>query len=125
MFPLLLPQFSGAARFLAEVPQLARYWTSPPGSLLRLVGLSSLLAAALPGRVSAQGVGTMQVSARVLPGGPTWTALSEARAAALTVLGDPFARSSNRRTHLVKTYAELQGEGFRRRLLITLHHPHN
>lgn len=125
MFPVPLPKDSGAARFLAEVPQLARYWTSPVGPLLRLVCLSSLLAAALPGRVSAQGIGTMRVSARVLPAGPTWTALSEARAAAWAVLDDPFVRSSSRRAHLVTAYAELQGVGARRRLLITLHHPHN
>jgi hypothetical protein len=110
---------------LVEVPQLARYWTSPAGPILRLLGLSSLLALALPQGVSAQGIGTMQVSARVLPAGPTWTALSEARAAAQAVLADPHTRSSSRSTQLVRAYAELQGVGSRRRLLITLHHPHN
>ncbi len=110
---------------LAEARQLAQYPTSPAGPPLRLLCLSLLLSAALSGRVSAQAIGTMQVTARVLPAGPSWTGLSEARAAALAVLGDPFSRSSTRRTDLVRVYAELQGVGSRRRLLITLHHPHN
>lgn len=126
MFPVPLHKRPTASRSaLAEVRELARYWTSVAGPLPRLVCLSLLLFVARSGRVSAQGLGTMQVTARVLPAGPSWTGLSEARAAALAVLGDPASRSSNRRTDLVRAYAELQGVGSRRRLLITLHHPHN
>ena len=126
MFPVPLHKRQAAARVaFGEARQLAEYPTSPAGPLLRLVCLSVLLSAALSGRVSAQAIGTMQVTARVLPAGPSWTGLSEARAAALAVLGGPSSRSSSRRTGLVKVDAELQGVGARRRLLITLHHPHN
>lgn len=126
MFPEPLhkcPEASPSA--LAEVRQPARFRTSRAGTPPRLACLWLLLSAALSGRVSAQGVGTMQVTARVLPAGASWTGLSEARAAALAVLRDSSSRSSSRRTDLVRAYAELQGVGSRRRLLITLHHPHN
>ena len=56
------------------------------GAVLRLGLLPPLLAATVPDGVSAQALGTMQVTARVVPGQPAWTAVSEAGALVRSVV---------------------------------------
>jgi hypothetical protein len=67
----------------------------------------------------------MQVAARVVPATTSWTGVREARAAALAILEHPAPGWTVRRAGVVRTTAELQGWGSRRRVLVTIHHPHN
>ena len=94
-------------------------------SLIRLGALSALFAAGVPGGVSAQALGTMQVTARVLPGQPGWAGLSEARALAQEVLSRSSVASQTRRAGLVQARAELAPADGRRRLLVTINYPQN
>lgn len=94
------------------------------GGVLRFGLLPPLLAATVTTGVSAQALGTMQVTARVLPGRPGWTAVSEAGALARSVVSTG-ARAQSRHAGLVRTRAEVASVQGRRRLLITVHYPHN
>lgn len=67
----------------------------------------------------------MQVSARVLPAHAGWTALGEVRALAQAILARPTVTPRTSRRGLVQTRAELAPADGRRRLLLTIHHPHN
>ncbi len=109
----------------ADLPRLPR--NQPPRAVagLRIAGLVTLLVLGLPQRASAQGSGTMQAAARVVPATTSWTGVREARAAALAILEHPGTGSTVRLAGLVRTTAELQGSGSRRRVLVTIHHPHN
>jgi hypothetical protein len=95
------------------------------GAVVRLGLLPGLLLAAVPGVVSAQSLGTMQVTARVLPGRPGWAGLSEARGLTRNVLSAPWTGTRTHRAGLVLTRAELAPAERRRRLLVTIHYPHN
>jgi hypothetical protein len=95
------------------------------GAILRLACLAALLSAGTSGGAHAQGIGTMQVTARVLPARPSWVALEETRAAALAVLHEPSTPAGRRRSRLVLTRAEFQAQGSRRTLVVTLDYPHN
>ena len=95
------------------------------GALLRLGLLAVPLMVSFPGWVSAQALGTMQVTARVLSGGPGWAGLAEAQVLAREALLSPAAVSDLRRAGLVQARAELATTGGRRRLLVTVDYPRN
>ena len=98
--------------------------TSRPRGPLRLAGLTALLSAAHFAGASAQSTGTMQVTARVVPAGPSWAALDESRAAVRGLAAAPFSRGAVRRAGLVRTEAVLlPSQG--RRLVVTIDHPYN
>ncbi len=83
------------------------------------------LTAGLPSGASAQALGTMQVTARVLPGGPAWAGLAEAQILGRQALLSPAGGSHLRRGDLVQARAELATTGDRRRLLVTVDYPRN
>ena len=95
------------------------------GAMLRLALLTVPLMVSFPGWASAQALGTMQVTARVLPGRPVWAGLSEARTLAQQVLLSSKAAPETRRAGLVQARAELTTAGGRRRLLVTVDYPRN
>ena len=116
----------GRSHGAGSVPTIAgAVQASRIGAFARAAVLPLLLLASLPCRASAQGLGTMQVTARVLPGGPAWAGLHEAHALAQQVLSSPVESPDTRRAGLVRTRAEVTSQGGRRRLLITVHYPHN
>ena len=94
-------------------------------AMLRLGLLVLPLMAVFPGWASAQAIGTMQVTARVLPGRPVWAGLSEAQTLAQQVLLSSKAATETRRAGLVQARAELATTGGRRRLLVTVDYPRN
>ena len=94
-------------------------------AMLRLGLLAVPLMVAFPGGASAQGLGTMQVTARVLPGPPPWAGLTQAQALAQQVLLASSAGPEIRRVHLVQARAELTSTGGRRRLLVTVNYLRN
>jgi hypothetical protein len=98
---------------------------SSRGSAIPRIGLAVLLTAALPAGVSAQALGTMQVTARVIPGRPAWDGLSEARTLARAALLAPSTASGTRRADLVQARAEFNSSPARRRLMITVNYPRN
>jgi hypothetical protein len=95
------------------------------GALLRLGLLAVPLTVSFPGWASAQALGTMQVTARVLPGGPGWAGLAEAQILAREALLSSVAGSDIRRSGLVQARAELATTRGRRRLLVTVDYPRN
>jgi hypothetical protein len=97
----------------------------PAGAILRLALVTGPLAAGIPGGASAQALGTMQVTARVLPGLPAWAALREAQALAQQVLLAPLSGPEVRRAGLVQSRAELASTGGRRRFVVTVDYPRN
>ena len=95
------------------------------GAVFRLGLLAWPLMAAFPGWASAQALGTMQVTARVLPGRPSWAGLAEVQILAREALLSPAAGREIRRAGLVQARAEVATTGGRRRLLVTVHYPRN
>jgi len=94
--------------------------------MLRLAVLSGFLLLGLAGPSSAQGLGTLQVTAQVVPATAAWTGLAEAAVAAQGAAREATAgQTLIRRTGLVHARAEMHGSGGRRLLLVTIHHPHN
>jgi hypothetical protein len=83
------------------------------------------LMVSFPGWASAQALGTMQVTARVLPGGPGWAGLAEAHILAREALLSSVSGSDIRRSGLVQARAELATTRGRRRLLVTVDYPRN
>jgi hypothetical protein len=119
--PIRLPTAPAPSLGLARPAQLS---TSGLGAALRLGGLAALLSAALSAGASAQSTGTMQVTARVLPAGPSWTAVDETYAAVRRLAAAPYSGISVRRAGLVRTEAVLlPADG--RRLVVTIQHPYN
>jgi hypothetical protein len=94
-------------------------------TILRLGLIVAPLTAGLPGGASAQALGTMQVTARVLPGGAAWLGLAEAQALGRQVLLSPAPGPHLSRNDLVRTRAEFASTGGRRRLLVTVDYPRN
>ena len=95
------------------------------GAMLRLGLLAVPLVVSFPGWASAQALGTMQVTARVLPGRPGWAGLAEAQVLAREALLSPAAGSDIRRAGLVEARARLTTTGGRRCLLVTVDYPRN
>jgi hypothetical protein len=83
------------------------------------------LAAASPDTASAQALGTMQVTARVLPGGPPWAGLRETQDLVERVQRSPSSGSETRRAGLVQARADVAPAAGRGRLLITVDYPRN
>ena len=108
----------------ARAPALRRRCL-PTGAILRLAFLTVPLAAALPAGASAQALGTMQVTARVLPGRPSWTAVSVARILAEQLHLSPSSSPTVRRAGLVHARADLVPVAGSRRLRITVDYPRN
>jgi hypothetical protein len=112
---------SGATRFRPSC-------SSAPGALatLRLAGLTVVLAAALARGGSAQALGTMQVTARVLPAKVSWTAVEEAGRVARALLLQPGGGPRVKGGRLVRTRGELvMTAGGSRTLRVTIQHPYN
>ena len=125
MFP---SRFHSGRRSLSSAPDApvsGASRTCRNGALPALGLITLLVAVARPDGVSAQALGTMQVTARVLPGGPGWAGFSEASALARQVGSAPASESATRRVGLVQARAELASGQGRRRLVITIHYPHN
>jgi hypothetical protein len=99
------------------------------GGILRLAAVLGLLALGLPGTASAQALGTMQVTARVVPATVGWTGLSEAGVAARSAAVGQPGSALIRRGRLVRATAEIQPTSGRsggpRLLIVTIQHPHN
>jgi hypothetical protein len=121
-FALLLPGFTAPAR-------LTYSWACRAGGILRLAASLGLLALGLPGTSSAQALGTMQVTARVVPASVGWTGLAEAKFAARAAAERQPVLALVRRGRLVHATAEIQPSsghpGGPRVLLVTIQHPHN
>jgi len=98
---------------------------SSSGVLFRVAVLPAMLALGLPSGASAQALGTMQVTASVLPGKPSWSGLSEAQNLARRVLQAPWSGPATSRTELVHSRAEFEVVNGRRRMLVTIHYPQN
>ena len=98
----------------------------PPsaGLALRLAPLVALLSAALPGGVSAQALGTMQVTAQVVPAEASWGGLTTARTLARELLSHPTPRAVRRGDMARVEAAVASGDG-PRRLLLTIDYPRN
>ena len=125
MFP---SRFQSGRRSLGSAPGapvVGAAWTCGNRALPGLGLVTLLVAVASPDGVSAQALGTMQVTARVLPGGPGWAGYSEARALARQVDSASASASETRHVGLVQARAEVASGQGRRRLLITIHYPHN
>lgn len=103
----------------------ARLSTAPVSAAARIAWLATLLALTLPAGASAQGAGTMQVTARVLPGRPPWRALAEVGTAVAAFSLAPGTGGSRRRAGLVRAGVEILREGGRRSLVVTVQHPVN
>jgi hypothetical protein len=97
----------------------------PHGGILRLIVLSAALALGLPQMSSAQALGTMQVSARVVPASVAWAGVAEGREAARIAAKQRWGRPIVRRGGLLLTQAEIRPLGGRRLLIVTIHPPHN
>lgn len=109
----------------ARAARASQNRASRAGRIFRMAGLSGFLALGLPGAASAQALGTMQVTARVVPASAAWTGLAEAGVAARSVARQGPGRPLIRRSGLVQARAEIRPSGGRRLLLVTIHHPHN
>ena len=95
------------------------------GATLRLALLILPMAAAPLRGASAQALGTMQVTARVLPGLPLWAGIREAQALAERVQRAPFSGSKIRQEGLVRARVDVASAPGRRCLLITVDYPRN
>lgn len=110
---------------LSRPPQKRADRTSRAGGFVPVAALAGLLALGLPQTSSAQSLGTLQVTARVVPASVAWTGVAEAGVAARSLVGQESGRPLIRRNGLVYTSAEIHRAGGRHLLLVTLHHPHN
>jgi hypothetical protein len=95
------------------------------GAILRLGLLTVTLVVSFPGWASAQALGTMQVTAQVLPGGPGWAGLAEAQILTRQALHSPAAPLDIRRAGLVQARAELTTARGPMRLRVTVDYPRN
>ena len=126
MFPLWLDTRTGRLAGSRPGSRVARAGRgSPRLALLRVASAYAALALVLPCAASAQALGTMQVRARVLPAQVGWHALAEVSGLARRAVLAPEAGAVTRRAGLVQARAEVALVNGRRRLLVTVHHPHN
>jgi hypothetical protein len=95
------------------------------GGILRGMALLGWLAPGLPQTSSAQALGTMQVTARVVAASVAWTGVAEAGEAARTAAREQYGRPLVRRSGLVYARAEIRPSEGRRLLIVTIQHPHN
>jgi hypothetical protein len=83
------------------------------------------LALGLPQTSSAQALGMMQVTARVVAASVAWTGIAEAGEVARTAAREQYGRPLVRRSGLVHARAEIHPSEGRRLLIVTIQHPHN
>jgi len=95
------------------------------GSILPLAALGGVLVLVTPGTASAQALGTMQVTARVVPASVAWSGLALAGAAVRAVAEEKPDQVMTLRTGLVFARAEPAPSGSGGQLIVTIHHPHN
>ena len=126
MFTARIPMASGSRSSSATpVPAVGHGCHSLPGKILRFGAFCALLALVSPRTAEAQTLGTLQVSARVVPASAAWTGVSEANLAARQAIGARAAGALVRENGVVLTRAELLPSGDRRVLLVTVQHPRN
>jgi hypothetical protein len=99
--------------------------TSPTSAGARIAWLAASLVVTLPTGASAQGTGTMQVTARVLPGRPPWHALAEVASAVAAFSPAPGPGGARPRSGVVRAGVEVLREGERQSLVVTVQHPVN
>ncbi len=92
---------------------------------LRIAAVAGLLAGAFPAVASAQAIGTMQVTARVLPASDAWSGVSEAGLAAREAVRTPAGQPLIRRNGLILSSTEIRRAGDSRVVHVTIQHPHN
>lgn len=98
---------------------------TPARRILCLLTVMGALASTLPRTSSAQALGTMQVTARVVPASVAWAGVAEVEQAVRRATADPAGRVSVRRGRLIQARTEVRASGGRRLLIVTLQHPHN
>ena len=98
---------------------------SSAGLALRVAPFVALLSAALPGGVSAQALGTMQVTARVVPAEAGWSGLAAARTLAREVLSRPAGPGEVRWGDVARIEAAMVSGKGPRELLVTVDYPRN
>ncbi len=106
-------------------PAGARHADPSANRFFRIAAVAGLLAGALPAVASAQAIGTMQVTARVLPASVAWSAVSEAGLAAGAAVRTPAGQPLIRRNGLILSSTEIRRAGESRVVLVTIQHPHN
>jgi len=99
--------------------------TVPAGGVLRWTVLLGILGLAFPRTSYAQAVGTMQVTARVVPASVAWTAVAEAREAARSVVRDPSALPVVRGGRLLQARAEIHDSTGPGLVIVTVQHLRN
>src|SRR5687768_8375467 len=117
---------SGSPHGAGGLPRPAgRVQTADPAGARHLLAVivCALLASGLPGVCSAQAIGTMQVSAWVVPAGAAWAGLAEAGLAARAAVGAPADGPLIRRNGLIRAAGETRAVGNRREVLVTIQHP--
>ena len=125
MFPPTLPSLPARSFEAAPgSPAPVRDWTAVAAGL-RLAGITLALTSAWGQRVSAQSIGTMQVTARVIPATASWAALDEARVAIRRLTRQEPEGPTVSSTGVFRTRAEVRTGGGRRRLVVTVDHPRN
>lgn len=95
------------------------------GGFLRLAVLLASLPLGLPRTLYAQALGTMQVTARVVPAAVAWDGVAEAREAAQSAALVPSGRPLVLRGRLIQTRAEIWPSAGPGLLVVTIHHLHN
>jgi KaiC/GvpD/RAD55 family RecA-like ATPase len=91
----------------------------------RIAILAGLLALGLPVTSSAQALGTMQVTAHVLPASAAWAGITLTAAAARSAIRSQSGLPHTSRDGLVHARSEIVESGGRRRLLVSIQYPHN
>lgn len=109
------PSHAGGSRTLA----------SPAPAILRLAALSGVLALVGPRTVSAQALGTMQVTARVIPASVAWAGVAAADAVVQAGARVTPGGAAVSRTGLVYARAEQPLSGRGSLLVVTIQHPYN
>jgi hypothetical protein len=100
-------------------------YATPARRILCLLAVTGALASTLPRTSSAQALGTMQVTARVVPASVAWAGVAEVGHAVRSATADPAGRVSVRRGRLIQGRTEIRSSGGRRLLIVTIQHPHN
>jgi hypothetical protein len=95
------------------------------GEVLCRTVFLGILALALPQASYAQALGTMQVTARVVPAPVAWTGLAEAGEAARSAVRDPSAMPVVRRGRLLQARAEIRDSACSGLLIVTVQHLRN
>jgi hypothetical protein len=97
----------------------------PAGVRLPWSVLLGLVALGLPRTSYAQALGTMQVTARVIPAPVAWTGVAEAQEAARSVAGEGSGMPVVRRGRLVQARAEIRASAGAGLVVVTIDHLRN